>query len=126
MSGQTSDEAKVEYQGSCHCGRISFRFAGAAITSGLRCNCSICRRKGATMTAYVIAPDELQIDVKDDALATYEFGQNVAQHHFCKHCGIYTFHTTLRMPGHYRVNTGCVDGIDSSNLPFQVFDGASI
>ncbi len=126
MADVESAATNVEYHGSCHCGRISFHFSGPEITSGLRCNCSVCRRKGATMTGYVIAPNDLQIYVEDDALATYEFGEHVARHHFCRHCGIYPFHTTLRKPGYYRVNTGCIDGIDSSKLPFDVFEGASI
>ena len=34
------------YRGSCHCGAIRFTFKGPdKIESGLRCNCSICRRK---------------------------------------------------------------------------------
>lgn len=78
------------------------------------------------MSAFTIAPEEIKINVEDDALATYEFGSRVAKHHFCKKCGIYPFHQTLRKPGHYRVNIGCVDGVDSLSLPFEVFDGASI
>ena len=35
------------YRGSCHCGAIRFTFKGPdKIESGLRCNCSICRRRG--------------------------------------------------------------------------------
>ena len=116
----------TEYIGSCHCGSVSFKFTGPAIEKGVRCNCSICRRKGAIMSAFTIAPEEIKIDVKENALATYEFGSRVAKHHFCKKCGIYPFHQTLRKPGHYRVNVGCVDGVDSLSLPVDVFDGASI
>src|SRR5664279_196475 len=102
-----------EYKGSCHCGAIRFTFLGPeAIDGGLRCNCSICRRKGAAMTRFSVAPDEISIEVKDDSLATYEFGSRVAKHHFCRKCGIYPFHQTMRKPGHYRVNIGCIDGID--------------
>lgn len=114
------------YMGSCHCGAVRFSFTGPAIESGLRCNCSICRRKGATMTAFVVAPEEIRLEVKDDALATYTFGEHVAKHHFCKRCGIYPFHQTVRKPGHYRINIGCLEGIDAATLPFDVFDGASI
>ncbi|GAA5315152.1 MAG: hypothetical protein AseanaTS_03560 [Candidatus Pelagadaptatus aseana] len=116
----------MQYRGGCHCGAVRFEFASEPIASGLRCNCSLCRRKGAVMTAFVLAPEELNIEVKNNALATYEFGGQVAKHHFCKVCGIYPFHQTLRKPGHYRVNLGCVDGIDTTHLPFEVFDGASL
>lgn len=78
------------------------------------------------MTKFTIAPEDIRIDVMGDALVTYEFGSRIAKHHFCRRCGIYPFHQTLRKPGQYRVNIGCIDGIDSTSLPFEVFDGASI
>ena len=116
-----------EYQGSCHCGAIRFTFVGPeTIDGGLRCNCSICRRKGAMMGGFVIAPEDMHITIADDALATYTFGQGVAKHHFCRKCGIYPFHQTMRKPGHFRVNLGCVEGLDATQLPFDLFDGASL
>ena len=59
------------YRGSCHCGAIRFTFKGPdKIESGLRCNCSICRRKGALMSGFAVAPDEIEIEVTGDNLAT--------------------------------------------------------
>lgn len=116
----------MKHTGSCHCGAVTFEFEGPEITAGLRCNCSVCRRKGALMTEFTILPDAMTITAEPGALATYEFGSNVAKHHFCSVCGIYTFHQTLLKPGHYRANIGCIDAIDSLNLPFRVFDGAAL
>ncbi len=115
----------MEYSGSCHCGAIRFQFSAAPIADGLRCNCSICLKKGALMSNFFIAPDDLKIEASSDALATYQFATHVAKHFFCKKCGIYTFHETKRKPGHYRVNLGCVDGIDSLSLPVVLADGAA-
>ena len=78
------------------------------------------------MSPFIVAPEEISISVKDDALASYSFGGQVAKHHFCKKCGIYPFHQTVRKPGHYRLNLGCIDGVDLSSLPCELFDGASI
>lgn len=115
------------YTGSCHCGAIRFTFTGPdTIDRGLRCNCSICRRKGAVMSSFVVAPEEITIEVEGDALATYTFGTHVAKHHFCRCCGIYPFHQTLRKPGHYRLNVGCIDGVDPAALASDQFDGASL
>lgn len=116
----------TEYTGSCHCGAVRFHFNGPAIDAGMRCNCSICKRKGAVMSAFVIAPEDMRIDAADGALGTYAFGSGVAKHHFCTRCGIYPLHQTLRKPGHYRVNLGCVEGVDTFSLPVTVFDGASL
>ena len=114
------------YQGSCHCGAVSFEINTQKIEKGVRCNCSICEKKGAVMTPFTIAPEDLKIRAEQGALSTYQFRSNVAKHHFCNRCGIYTFHETMRMPGHYRVNVGCIDNIKSLELPTEVFDGASI
>ena len=113
----------TKYQGSCHCGAIKFTFEGEPIETGLRCNCSICARKGAVMLNDFIPEDKLKVDIQEGSLGLYQFGKKTAKHYFCKQCGIYPFHETARKPGHYRVNLGCVDGIDSLSLPVEVFDG---
>ena len=114
------------YQGRCHCGSIRFSFTQGQIDTGLRCNCSICRRKGAVMSNFTLAPEEIRFEVKDDALGLYQFDTKIAEHYFCKHCGIYPFHVTIRKPGHYRVNLGCIDDVDIFALPIEVFDGKSL
>jgi hypothetical protein len=111
------------YQGSCHCGAVKFSYTGEEITRGLRCNCSICSRKGAMMSSEVIAPEALEIQAGEEALGLYQFGDRVARHFFCKNCGIYTFNQTVRKPGHYRVNLGCIEGVDVFLLEADVFDG---
>ena len=116
----------MKYSGSCHCGAIQFEFNAEEITSGLRCNCSLCIRKGAIMSDFVLGPEQLTIKAEQGSLAAYEFGSDVAKHHFCNRCGIYPFHQTLRKPGHYRLNLGCIEGLDASGLPFDIFDGASL
>lgn len=115
-----------QYEGSCHCGAISFAFQHVDITTGLRCNCSICKRKGAVMTDFFIAPTELNINAEKGVLGLYQFDSKVAKHYFCKTCGIYPFHETVRKPGHFRVNLGCIDEIDTESLDIDVFDGRSL
>lgn len=116
----------ITYNGTCHCGNIAFTFKHDKIEKGLRCNCSICKRKGALMSDFALAPDEIEITVKNDALGLYQFDTGIAKHYFCKTCGIYPFHITMRKPGHYRVNLGCVDAVDTFELPFDIFDGKSV
>ena len=116
------------FKGSCHCGNVNFSFKHKdEIKSGLRCNCSICIRKGAVMSDFVIAPDDLNIDVKEKgSLGLYQFDDKVSNHYFCKECGIYPFHTTFRVPGHFRVNLGCVEGVDPLAVEASIFDGKAI
>jgi len=112
-----------QYKGSCHCGAIRFSYEGEEIDRGVRCNCSICKRKGAMMSSEIIDQEKLKIEAEAGALGLYQFGLKTAKHYFCKKCGIYTFHETARKPGHYRVNLGCIDEVDTFSLESEVFDG---
>jgi len=114
------------YHGSCHCGAVRFSFACAGITKGVRCNCSLCARKGAMMSPEPIAAENFSIEATGDSLGLYQFGIKTAKHYFCKNCGIYTFHETARKIGHYRANLGCVEGIDVFALEADVFDGKNL
>jgi|GEM_PF-75021 len=114
------------YQGSCHCGAVQFSFTGEEIKKGVRCNCSICIRKGAIMSAEMLPEQELKIEAPDDALGLYQFGNKNAKHFFCKKCGIYTFHETARKAGYYRVNLGCIEDVDALALEVDIFDGKDL
>ncbi len=115
----------MKYNGSCHCQNIQFSFEHSEeITAGVHCDCSLCKRKGAMMSNFLLSPDSITIETKNDSLSVYEFGTNVAKHFFCNHCGIYTFHQTMRKPGHYRVNLGCVDGINTLILNEEIIEGS--
>ncbi|MYN26534.1 GFA family protein [Duganella levis] len=112
------------HHGSCHCGAVRFEVR-AALTPAARCNCSLCRRKGALMSPLFPAA-ELTIVQGEDALTLYQFNTNVAKHYFCKHCGIYPFHQTRKDPLMWRVNLGCLDGVDPYSFEAGVNDGASL
>ena len=60
-----------------------------------------------------------------EALAVYCFGDVMVNHYFCKTCGIYPFHDATVKPGQYRVNLGCIDGLDPLSLPVTLIDGKS-
>lgn len=112
-----------QYQGTCHCGGVKFSYTGEEIKKGVRCNCSICARKGILMSEELILESELSIEAADDILGLYQFGLKTAKHYFCKNCGIYVFHETARKAEHFRVNLGCIDSIDPFALEVEVFDG---
>lgn len=78
------------------------------------------------MSSAMIAIEQLEIISGQESLTLYQFGTNVAKHYFCKICGIYPFHETMRKPGYYRVNLGCVKDIDIYSLDTEVFDGKGL
>ena len=114
------------YQGSCHCGAVRFSYDGEEITRGIRCTCSICRRKGALMSTEAIPVENLKVEAEPEAIGLYQFDSKIAKHYFCKTCGIYTHNEMLRKPGHCRVNLGCIDEIDSQALEVELFDGKNL
>lgn len=75
------------------------------------------------MSPEAIPPEKFKIDAAEGMLGLYQFGIKTAKHYFCKKCGIYPFHETARKPGHFRVNLGCLDDIDTFSLEADVFDG---
>jgi hypothetical protein len=113
------------YNGQCHCGAVRFRFRSEPIALAVRCNCSICVRKGSTMSERYYSPEYFDELSGVDALVKYQFGDREVNHYFCKTCGISPFHDGTARPGHYRVNLGCVDGLDIFALSIRLIDGRS-
>lgn len=111
-------------KGSCHCGAVKFEVRTSVVPAA-RCNCSLCRRKGALMTP-AFAASQLTILEGEDALTLYQFNTRVAKHFFCRHCGIYPFHQTRKDPQLWRANIGCLEGIDPYTLEAGLADGASL
>ncbi|MBN3787797.1 GFA family protein [Burkholderia sp. Ac-20353] len=111
-------------KGSCHCGAVKFEVR-TAITPAGRCNCSLCRRKGVLMSP-MFDGSNLRILEGESALTLYQFNTRVARHYFCKHCGIHPFHQTRKDQALWRVNLGCIDGVDPYALDATVADGASL
>ncbi|MPW21435.1 type I-B CRISPR-associated protein Cas8b1/Cst1 [Paraburkholderia sp. CNPSo 3157] len=112
------------HHGSCHCGAVTFEVE-TPVTPAARCNCSLCRRRGALMSPF-FAASALRILSGEDSLTLYQFNTHVAKHYFCKHCGVYPFHQTRKDPNLWRVNLGCLDGVDPYALEASVSDGASL
>ncbi len=115
-----------KFQGSCHCGEVYFSFQEEEITSGLRCTCSYCERRGSAVSKFILSKDDLIVNVAFSDLSLYQFDTKIAKHYFCNKCGIHPFVETLRDPGKFRVNLGCIDGIDVDKLEIDIFDGKNL
>jgi hypothetical protein len=113
------------YHGTCHCGAVRFRFTSEEITRGVRCNCSICVRKGFVMSVEYVPRARFEQLEGLDGLRAYRFGDRLVNHWFCPTCGVHPFHDTTIRPGEYRVNLGCLEGVDPLALPVEVLDGRS-
>ena len=99
------------HEGSCHCGAVEFQVELAqGLDNPSRCNCSICRRKGAIVISVPLAA--LNITRGEQALTLYQFNTQTAKHYFCSICGIYTHHQRRSHPDQFSINVGCLEGIN--------------
>ena len=111
-------DLKLPLKGSCHCGVIKFQ-VNIRLKDLRRCNCSICSRKGFVMGSAPV--DVLTIISGKKYLSTYKWNTNVAEHYFCKICGINTRHKRRSSPSEYGYNIACIKGFEMSwieNVPF--------
>lgn len=108
------------YQGSCHCGSVTFELK-ARLDTVMDCNCSICRRRGALW--HGTSDAGLRILSGESDLALYQFNTMKAKHYFCRHCGIHPFARPRLDPTLWVVNVRCIDGVDLSSLKVRLFDG---
>jgi len=102
---------KKKHTASCHCKAVELQLD---LPDGLinirRCDCSMCRRRGAITAALPLSGITL---VKgSEALKLYQFNTNTAKHYFCSHCGIYTHHQRRLNPAECGVNVACLEGIN--------------
>ena len=75
---------------TCHCKKVHIELK---LENGLeelvRCNCSLCKRRGYIMAKIKL--ENLKIIKGNDQFLVYKFGKkHLAEHFFCKNCGIYT------------------------------------
>ena len=100
---------------SCHCGAVQAEInIKGDLEKIIRCNCSICKKKGAIMS--IVNNEDFKIIRGLDKLKLYQFHSKIAKHYFCIECGIYTHHNPRINPSLTGFNVGCVDEIDSFKL----------
>jgi len=122
MTDASSERKSV--RGSCHCQAVSYVLAEVPST-GMACNCSICRRKGSVLAFFPLS--KFTLETPRDALATYTFNKHVIQHHFCKTCGCAPFAEGRTPDGRemIAINLRCVEDFDLGSVTITEFDGAS-
>jgi len=113
------------YNGSCHCGRITFQVEGE-LSGAVSCNCSICQRKGALM--WFIPRQNLQLLTPDENASTYTFSKHVVKHRFCPTCGVHPYGEGVDPKGNAMaaINIRCIEDIELEKIPVTHFDGRAL
>ena len=72
---------------------------------------------------FIIPKEAFELLSGAEDLTSYRFGTGVANHTFCRHCGIHPFYTPRSDPDKVDVNLRCVAGIDLNRVTLLGFDG---
>jgi len=109
------------HRGGCHCGRVGFEVDAPNDLQVSECNCSICRMSG--FLHLIVRKKDFKILCGEQELTSYRFNTDVAQHLFCRHCGVKSFYIPRSNPDGFSVNARCIDPESVSTISVGAFDG---
>jgi len=109
------------HEGRCHCGAIGFTVVAPADINVSRCNCSICAMTG--FIHLIVKKDDFILLRGENNLANYSFNTGIAQHLFCKTCGVKSFYVPRSHPDGYSINLNCLDRNSFESITIRDFDG---
>ncbi len=109
------------YTGGCHCGAVKYEVDADEKLVVQECNCSMCHRVG--FLHLIVPKSRFRLLKGDDAITAYTFNTGVAQHLFCRHCGIKSFYVPRSNPDGFSINVRCLDGVELRDVTIEPFDG---
>lgn len=111
------------HKGGCHCGKIRFEVVAPADIVADQCNCSICRKTGHI--GLIVPKEDFRLVSGELDLESYTFNTGVAQHLFCRHCGVKSFYVPRSHPAGISVNVNCLEPETIDSIEVIPFDGAN-
>lgn len=106
---------------SCHCGAVVVEVEAPEDIVAYECNCSICERVG--YLHLIVPAGQFRLVQGREALTLYTFNTRIAQHSFCKICGVKPFYVPRSNPDGFSVNVRCIDRSTIRSLDVRPFDG---
>ncbi len=110
----------MKYKGGCHCGAVKFEIEAPEEIEAKDCNCSVCLMSG--FLHLILPRSRFSLVEGEDFMSTYTFNTGVAQHTFCKVCGIKPFYTPRSNPDGICINVRCITP-HPKKLVVTPFDG---
>jgi hypothetical protein len=108
------------HRGGCHCGAVRFEVEAPERLTVLDCNCTLCSMTG--FLHLIVPKSKFRLLQGEENLATYRFNTGVAQHRFCRTCGIKSFYIPRSNPDGIDVNVRCLDE-PPQDLVIEAFEG---
>ena len=107
--------------GGCHCGAVRWEAETDDDVVVDACNCSICAMTG--FLHLIVPASRFRLLTDWNAMTTYAFNTGVAQHLFCKTCGIKSFYVPRSNPDGFSLNLNCMDRAQFGAIEIRPFDG---
>ena len=114
-------DALITHRGGCHCDTVSWEIDAPSVLHTHTCNCSICNIQHYQ---HLIVPKaRFRLLTGEDNLTLYTFGSGIAQHWFCKSCGVKSFYIPRSNPDGVSVHARCLDMSTVEHIEDEPFDG---
>ncbi len=118
----------MEYTARCHCGASAFHFAVRQSRPANAATALCAFAAGPCCRALTF---QLQtshpLTIPATLASIYLWNDDVLNNYFCRHCGIFTYiGDGENNKDGYRVNLGCVEGIDPLALDISIIDGSKL
>ena len=111
----------ILHRGGCHCGKVRFEFEASGDLDISDCNCSICHKVG--YLHFKIPKSEFKLLSGENYITTYSFNTGIAQHYFCKCCGVKSYYVPRSHPDKISINVRCIDPGTIKSKRIIPFDG---
>lgn len=116
-----TDQKTTTHHGGCHCGAVTWSIEAPSAIHTHTCNCSIC---DIQHYQHLIVPkSRFTLLTGEEDLSLYTYGSGLAQHYFCKHCGVKSFYVPRSNPDGVSVHARCIDPATLSAVDDEPFDG---
>eukprot|EP01080_Neovahlkampfia_damariscottae_P005921 gene5921-9751_t len=112
---------EVKHKGSCHCGKVEIEIIAPEILNVLRCNCSICKKKGSLH--FIVPKSKFKLISDEKFLSCYQFNTKIAKHWFCSVCGCAPYYVPRSNPDGFDVNVNCLDDSKIKSINIEEIDG---
>ena len=111
----------MKIEGGCHCKAVRFAAEVPWAVEALDCNCSICAMTG--FRHLIVSHKAFTLESGAEALTSYRFGTGLAEHLFCRHCGVKSFYQPRSHPMAWSVNVNALDDPAALTIEARRFDG---
>ena len=112
---------RVTHSGGCHCGDVQWSIEAPLVLDTHTCNCSICNINH--YQHFIVPKSRFHLNSDPELIACYRFGSEIAEHYFCRRCGVKSYYVPRSNPDGVSVNVRCITSDTVKAIYDTPFDG---